>query len=406
MSRVVTSIKTQPRIPGTGLHEWLVSRWFRRIQSGRLIVSFPSGSQATFNGQRPGPQALFAIRDFRLIYRVVASGDIGFAESYMNGEWDTPDLRALLTLGVLNADALSEALGPSWIMKGINRLRHARRANTRQGSRRNIAAHYDLGNEFYRHWLDETMTYSSALFAERDEPLVDAQRRKYLRLARKLDLRPGDRVLEIGCGWGGFAEIAAAEFGCDVVGLTLSKKQAAYARARIARAGLTDKVQIRVQDYREVTGEFDKIVSIEMFEAVGEAYWQTYLGVLKERLKPGGRAGLQVITIDDANFGHYRHNPDFIQRYIFPGGMLPSPRAFEGAVSAAGLNISDAFYFGKCYAETLRRWDRAFQDRWPRIADMAFSRRFQRMWRYYLQYCEVGFDHGQTDVGHFVIEHT
>ncbi len=402
MSRVVISFEQQA--PWAGIHEWLLSRWLRRIQVGRLTVSFPSGAQMTFAGQKPGPQALLAIHDVRFVYRILASGDIGFAESYMAGEWDTPDLRLVLTLGELNASALSGALGQSWIMKGLNRLQHARRANTRKGSRRNIAAHYDLGNDFYRHWLDTTMTYSSALFTAYDEPLVTAQRRKYLRLARKLDLRPGDRVLEIGCGWGGFAEIAAAEFGCHVVGITLSKEQAAYARARMARAGLADKVEIRIQDYREVTDTFDKIVSIEMFEAVGEAYWQTYLGVLKQRLKPGGRAALQVITVDDAKFESYRRNPDFIQRYIFPGGMLPSPRAFEGAVSAVDLTISDSLYFGKSYAETLRRWERAFEAQWPRIAGMGFGERFRRMWRYYLYYCEVGFDLGETDVGHFVIE--
>ncbi len=392
-----SSLWTEPR-------EWLICRWLNRIKAGCLTVEFPSGTRAVFEGAEPGPHASLTIRNLRLVTRLVLSGDIGFAESHMAGEWDTQDLSVLLTLGAVNADAFSIAIAPSPIMRIANRLYHAFRTNTRRGSRRNIAAHYDLGNDFYGQWLDETMTYSSALFATPDENLAAAQRRKYLRLAEQLELSPGDRVLEIGCGWGGFAEIAAAKFGCQVVGLTLSVEQAAYARERMQRAGISDAVEIRIQDYRDVKGQFDKIVSVEMFEAVGEKYWPDYLQILHARLKPQGKAALQIITIDDDNFDQYRSNPDFIQRYIFPGGMLPGPKAFENAVARTPLLIRDAMYFGESYAETLRRWDRDFQHNWPRIASLGFDDRFYRMWRYYFCYCEVGFDTREIDVAHFLLE--
>jgi cyclopropane-fatty-acyl-phospholipid synthase len=331
-------------------------------------------------------------------------GDLGLAESYMSGDWDTKDLAALLRLGNINSSALRQVYIKTWFARTLDRIRHAQRANTPSGSRRNIAAHYNLGNNFYDQWLDPTMSYSSALFNKKNEPMEFAQRRKYLRIAEKLELKSGQRVLEIGCGWGGFAEIAAAEFGCNVVGLTLSTEQAAFARSRMARLKLSKKVDIRLQDYRDVKGRFDKIVSIEMFEAVGEAYWSTYLEVLARCLKPGGQAALQIITIDNDRFTSYRNDPEFIQRYIFPGGMLPSPRALENALTLAKLKITNAFYFGSSYAETLRRWDKAFQAHWPEIKKLGFDERFYRMWRYYFCYCEVGFDEGIIDVGQFVIE--
>ncbi len=382
----------------------LLIRWLRRIEVGQLTVEFPSGHRRTFG--KPGGAACASMRihNLRLVARMIASGDIGLAESYVAGEWDTPDLTALLKLGAANSHVLSDAIEGSWAARVLNRIRHARRANTPRGSRRNIAAHYDLGNAFYRRWLDESMTYSAAIFSYPDEPLGVAQRRKYLRLAQKLDLKPGEQVLEIGCGWGGFAEIAAAEFGCKVVCLTLSREQADFARERMRRAGLDEAVEIRLQDYRDVDGRFDKIVSIEMFEAVGQENWQTYFAVLDRCLKRGGRAALQSITIADSHFEGYRQNPDFIQCYIFPGGMLPSPAAFDAAVSEAGFRLADAFYFGRDYAETLRRWGTAFEANWPEIRKHGFDERFRRLWQYYLSYCEAGFEHGQIDVGQFLIE--
>ena len=386
------------------LAERLVAHWLADLRHGRLTVEFPSGTTRTFGRSDPALQATIRIQDPRLALRVLKSGDLGLVESYIDGGWDTPDLPALLRLGLHNAETLWQTMEGSWASRLFSRLRHARRANTRAGSRRNIAAHYDLGNAFYGHWLDETMSYSSGLFEAADESVPDAQRRKYLRLARALDIRPGDRILEIGCGWGGFAEIAAAELDCTVVGLTLSREQADYARTRMARAGLSERVEIRLQDYRDVEGQFDKIVSIEMFEAVGRENWATYFATLDRCLKPGGRAGLQIITIDDTRFEAYCRTPDFIQRYIFPGGFLPGPAVFAAAAADSGLEIADAFYFGRSYAETLRRWNRAFVEAWPQIATLGFDERFRRLWHYYLCYCEVGFDIGHIDVGQFVLQ--
>jgi cyclopropane-fatty-acyl-phospholipid synthase len=386
--------------------ERLLANLVRGIRFGGVAIAFPSGYQVRFEGEHPGPRAVVEIRNTRLLFRVLASGYFGFVEGYLEGEWDTPDLTALQTFGMLNAEALAATYRPSFATTLFNRFHHARRGNTRRGARRNIAAHYDLGNAFFGAWLDETMTYSSALFADMAESHAEAQRRKYICLARALDLRPAERVLEIGCGWGGFAEIAAGEFGCEVIGITLSAEQAAYAKARMARAGLADRVEIRLQDYRDAAGAFDKIAAIEMFEAVGEKNWRSYFDAVANLLVPGGRAGLQVITISDDAFEYYRHNPDFIQRYIFPGGMLPSPAAFGRAVQDAGLKIADSFYFGKSYAETLRRWDKGFRENWPRLASLGFDERFFRMWRFYLTYCETGFDLERVNVGQFVIEHT
>lgn len=388
-----------------GALERLFAALFGGLRVGKLTVMLPSGFRLRIEGARPGPAAAIEIKSLRPLFRVLASGDLGFAEGYIAGEWDTPDLTTLMTLGMLNADVLAARFESGAAAKLLNRFRHARRANTKRGSRRNIAAHYDLGNAFFGEWLDETMTYSSALFQDMAEPHIDAQRRKYLRLAHALGLRPGDRVLEIGCGWGGFAELAAREFGCEVVGLTLSEEQAAFAKAKVHQAGLADRVEIRLQDYRDVGGTFDKIVSIEMFEAVGAENWRTYFDRLAHLLNPGGKAGLQVITIADEAFETYRRNPDFIQHYIFPGGMLPSPKILEQVSRDAGLKITDTLYFGKSYAESLRRWDKSFTENWSRIAPLGFDERFFRMWRYYFSYCKTGFDFDRVDVGQFVIEH-
>lgn len=384
--------------------ERLLTRMLRPVRKGQLMLTFPSGRQAVVSGPEDGPRCDVTIRSLKLLTRLMRAGELGIAESYMAGEWETDDLSALLRFGIQNETALADACRPSLPVRLTTRLLHALNANTRRGSRRNIAAHYDLGNTFYRLWLDETMTYSAALFDDMDEPLSAAQRRKYHRLAEKLDLSPGERVLEIGCGWGGFAEIAARDYGCNVVCLTLSQEQAAFAEERMAKAGLAGKVEIRVQDYRDVTGSFDKIASIEMFEAVGEAYWPVYLRTLRERLNPGGKAALQVITIDDDTFESYRRTPDFIQRYIFPGGMLPPPGRIADEIGAAGMQLAESFFFGASYAETLRRWDDAFKARWQTIRQFGFDDRFYRMWRYYLRYCEVGFDVGRIDVAHFVVE--
>ncbi|MAH84981.1 MAG: SAM-dependent methyltransferase [Rhodospirillaceae bacterium TMED8] len=387
-----------------GIREWLMKKWLKNIERGCLTLTFPSGAQQDFKGIRDGTHACMHIHNMRVVTRILSSGDLGLAESYMAGEWETPDLSALLTLGSINTVALKSIFGLSSAAQVLSRTKHAWRANSRRGSRRNIAAHYDLGNAFYQIWLDESMTYSSAIFNNPNEAMDTAQRRKYLRIAQRLDLKPGDQILEVGCGWGGFAEIAAAEFGCHVVGLTLSREQASYARQRMIRRGIADRVDIRLQDYRDTAETFDKIVSIEMFEAVGEKYWPTFFQTLNKRLKLNGRAALQIITIDDCKFDFYKRNPDFIQKYIFPGGMLPSLKAFSKALKRGGFGIEETFSFGTSYSETLRRWDQNFRAQWPEIEKLGFDKKFYRMWHYYLRYCEVGFDDGTIDVGQFIIK--
>lgn len=384
---------------------WLLHSWFGSLKFGHILVTLPSGHRVEFNGEKEGPKANLKIDNFRLVNKLIASGDLGLAESYIAGEWSTSNLAGLLRLGLKNWEVLEGAVEKSRLLGILDRFRHAYRANTKRGSRRNIAAHYDLGNEFYSAWLDPTMTYSSGLFETMNEPLEDAQRQKYFRLAQQLNLQPEDRVLEIGCGWGGFAEIAVKEFGCRVVALTLSEEQARFARDRFSVTGLDSRVEIRLQDYRDVDGQFDKIVSIEMFEAVGEKYWPVYFDKIFSLLSSGGLAALQIITMEESRFKTYRRNPDFIQRYIFPGGMLPSFEALQETIENAGLKITNHFAFGASYAETLRRWDTEFQANWAKIEKMNFDARFFRMWRYYLCYCQVGFEMGQIDVSQLTITH-
>ena len=404
-TRIHPTIKTPVKPIRLAPLERLMTRWFDQIEKGLLTIEFPSGHKQIFSQGEVNPNAVLQIQDPKLILRMLFAGDLGLAESYLREEWDTPNLSALLTVGAINLTALSDALESGWISKIKGRLRHALRANTRRGSRQNIAAHYDLGNSFYQPWLDPTMTYSSALFEDLNEPLEIAQNRKYLRLAEILDIQPGDRVLEIGCGWGGFAEFAASKYECKIIGLTLSKEQAEYSRARMEKAGLAGQVDIRLQDYRDVDGNFDKIVSIEMFEAVGISHWPVYFETLQKRLKPGGRAAVQTITIEDERFDAYRQTPDFIQHYIFPGGVLPSPEKFTENAAKQKLSITNEHFFGPSYAETLRRWATAFLDAWPSIECLGFDERFRRMWLYYLCYSEVGFETRKIDVAQFTIQH-
>lgn len=370
-----------------------------RIQLGQLDLITPDGRLHAFVGAGAGPQAMLRIHDWRVFETVLRAGDIGFAESYIEGRWDTPDLARLLAVVAINHAALESAIYGRWWGALFYRVRHLLRANTRGQAKRNIQAHYDLGNAFYGLWLDTTMTYSAAQFEGRmDRTLEEAQITKYERILENLDVQPGQTVLEIGCGWGGFAEYAIRTRDCRVHGVTLSKEQLAYARERLERAGLADRATIELRDYREVRGEFDHVVSIEMFEAVGEQYWPSFFRTVRDRLKQGRRALIQTISIADELFPRYRTGTDFIQQYIFPGGMLPSEEVFRDRASQQGLLVGDTFRFRLDYAETVRRWRQRFNARLAELHALGFDERFVRTWNFYLAYCEAGFRAGTIDV--------
>ena len=380
-------------------------RLLTRMQLGRLSVTLPGGASLDF-GAAPEAQPRAAIRLHRwhACAAVLKSGDIGFAESFIAGDWSTPDLPALLRLLIANRNAFEAVFYGSWWGSLLHRARHLVNRNSRRGSKKNIHAHYDLGNEFYRLWLDPTMNYSSAWFeGGRGGDLVTAQHAKVRRALAECGTRPGDRVLEIGCGWGALAEAAARDFGATVTGVTLSREQLAWGQRRLADAGLPG--ELRYQDYRDIDdGPFDAIVSIEMFEAVGREYWPQFFATLNAQLKPGGKACVQSITIRDDLFERYVRSTDFIQQYIFPGGLLPSPQAFRAAAAAAGLRIVGELDFGLDYAETLRRWRTGFLGAEGRVRRLGFDARFMRIWEFYLGYCEAAFDTGNTSVMQFTLE--
>lgn len=383
----------------------LALQFARLIRAGKLNLVLPDGSTHFFEGAEPGPSATIMVRDAKMVAKLAFGGSLGLCEGYLDGMWDSPNVTDVLRLGTANEQAFDAMLrGKPWA-RFASWMMHKLRPNTRNGSRKNIAEHYDLGNDFYAEWLDGSMTYSSALFTKGENDLQAAQLEKYRRLCRTLEIKPGMTVLEIGCGWGGFAEVAASEFGAIVTGITLSTEQLAFAQERMKKSGLTDKVTLKLEDYRDTKGQFDRIASIEMFEAVGEEYWPVYFQTVRDRLTPGGKAGIQVITIADRFFADYRKTADFIQRYVFPGGMLPSPTRLREEVARAGLNLTDSFWFGRDYAETLARWQASFQAAWDKITGLSaqYDERFKRLWEFYLGYCEVGFDAGWTDVGQIVI---
>jgi len=373
----------------------------RKISDGELVLRFANGAEHAIRSLRPGPTAIIEFARARALPRILFGGALGLAESYMHGEWSSPDLPSVIAFGARNMNRLGGQLREIHPLRAIHAIKHRLRPNTRTGSRRNIAAHYDLGNAFYEQWLDPSMTYSSALFEREGMSLEEAQIAKWRRIAELLDLRPEHHLLEIGCGWGGFAIFAAREFGCRVTALTLSPAQFAHAQKAVAQAGLSDRIEMRLEDYRDVRGQFDRIVSIEMFEAVGEKNWPQFFGALRERLAPDGSAALQIITIPDERFAEYRSSADFIQLYIFPGGMLPCPAALNNAARGAGFAIETARTFAASYAETLKEWRGRFHAQWPSISAQGFDERFRRMWDYYLAYCEGGFRTGAIDVAQF-----
>jgi cyclopropane-fatty-acyl-phospholipid synthase len=366
--------------------------------AGAIAFVLPDGREVRLQGAEPGPDSRLIVRDYRFMNRTLRNGAIGFAEAYLTGEWETPDLSALLEVLASNFGRFERVAVGNPLMTLVNRLQHRLRPNSRAGARQNIHAHYDLGNAFYSRWLDPSMTYSSARFAAAGEPLSEGQNRKYRSLCEGMDLRPGHNVLEIGCGWGGFAEYAAREVGAKVTAITISEEQYRFAKARMFRQGLAERADIRLVDYRDVEGLFDRVASIEMFEAVGERYWPAYFDKVRESLAPDGRAGLQIITIRDELFDEYRRRPDFIQKYIFPGGMLPSEARLRVETERAGLAWAGVTRFGQNYADTLAEWRRRFEGGWDDIRKLGFDERFSKLWRFYLSYCEAGFRTRRTDV--------
>ena len=381
----------------------ILSLLLRNVKFGQIQLALPDGEILTFGRKSPDGPAVLKVHNMAFFNRTLRQGAMGFAESYMDGEWSSPDLAKLLILLNSNMTMLQQSIGKNRFTQWINRIIHILRPNTREGAKRNIHAHYDLGNEFYALWLDATMTYSSALFRDSQQTLRDAQNEKYRALAASTDIGPDDHVLEIGCGWGGFAEFAAREIGCKVTGITISNEQLAFAKNRIAMAGLHDKVDFKFCDYRDLTEKYDRIVSIEMFEAVGESYWPTYFDQVHACLKPGGKAGLQIITIAKERFDSYRKKTDFIQRYIFPGGMLPSPERLDGEFANADLKLVAREDFAADYARTLAEWRHRFLEVWPEVQALGFDARFRNMWEYYLAYCEAGFTTQSIDVSHFAL---
>lgn len=395
---------TRTEIRNTPLLLQALLRKLERLECGSITLQLPDQSSVELHGETPGPHAVMELRrPWAFCRKILLRGDIGFAESYMAGDWDTAHLNDTLMFFAKNEHRFSDANGGTLLNRLAGRLLHAWRRNSLGGSRKNIAAHYDLGNSFYELWLDETMTYSCALFEGESESLSRAQARKYQRVLDKLALPAGSKILEIGCGWGGFASLAA-ERGYSVHGITLSHEQLAWAQRTAGQRGLNSQLQLELKDYRSLQGQYDGIVSIEMLEAVGEDYWPLYFDTVKRCLKPGARAVIQVISIDEAYFEGYRRDPDFIQRYIFPGGMLPTPTGLRHQARRAGLQLCAMDGFGHDYARTLLAWDERFISVRRDIERLGFDERFYRMWRYYLHYCAVGFSSQRIDLQQLVLE--
>ena len=392
---ILTTTQNQTNLPRYFSRVFDIARGMNR---GRIDFVLPDGRVFRAEGKAPGPVAQLDIHNPDIFARLIRDGDLGFSDAYLEEWWSTPDLMAFMDLVHADNDVLFDGFPGMGLVRAFERARFWLRSNSRRQAKKNIAHHYDLGNDFYGLWLDETMTYSSALFETGQESMERAQIAKYAQLVDQMGAKPGDHVLEIGCGWGGFAEYAAKERGLRVTALTISREQFDYARDRIAAAGLSDMVELKLQDYRDETGTYDGIASIEMFEAVGEKYWPVYFNTVRERLKPGANATLQIITVQDKRWEVYRRGVDFVQKHIFPGGMLPSPMALRSEVERAGLKIARSVEFGESYSQTLRRWHDTFNSRWEEISQLGFDDRFRRMWNFYLTSCAATFHSGNCDV--------
>ena len=386
-------------------------RYFSRVfamsqemNNGRVDFILPDGRHFRAEGRNPGPVAELHLHNDDLFARLIREGDLGFCDAYLDGWWSTPDLQAFMDLVHSDNEDIYDGFPGMALLRNYEKLRFWMQRNNRVQARRNISHHYDLGNDFYGLWLDDTMTYSSALFETGQESLEAAQIAKYRQMVDEIGAQPGDHILEIGCGWGGFAEYAAKERGLKVTGLTISEEQFRYAQERIAKAGLSDQVTFKLQDYRDETGTYDGIASIEMFEAVGEKYWPVYFNTVRERLKPGKTATFQIITVADRRWHVYKRGVDFIQKYIFPGGMLPSPSALRAQITRAGLGIVNSIEFGQSYSITLRRWHETFNAQWDQVAELGFDERFRRMWNFYLTSCAATFESTNCDVTQITVK--
>jgi cyclopropane-fatty-acyl-phospholipid synthase len=378
---------------------WVGKHLIGKPRHGAITLHFPNGMSRTFGKPGTGQHPVLHIRNYGVLTKTLRRGTVGFAQSYIDGDLEVEDLTTLFRYFLQNRAVLDSHEGSLYKRAAQDLAYHLSRPNTKEGSRENISEHYDLGNDFYGQWLDPSMTYSSALFTSPDQSLEEAQRQKYRRIAELAGVTPGASVLEIGCGWGGFAETAARDFGASVYGITLSKEQLAYARQRLAAQGLDTLATLKLEDYRDTRGQFDHIASIEMIEAVGEAHWPTYFQAVHDRLKPGGTAAIQAITIDERDFEDYRAGPDFIQRFIFPGGMLLTTTAMREEAERVGLVPGRIETFRHSYARTLKLWAERFEERWAEITKLGYDERFRRKWLYYLSYCEAGFTEGSIDVG-------
>lgn len=369
-----------------------------RLPRGRVDFVFSDGRTFRAEAKAPGYVAVIEVHNTDLFARLVREGDLGFSEAYVDGWWSTPDLMAFMDLVSDDAESVYDGFPGQTLVRSYEKLRFWLQSNSKRQARKNISYHYDLGNEFYGLWLDETMTYSSAKYVSGQEGLEQAQTQKYASMIEEMGVKSGDHVLEIGCGWGGFAEYAAKEHGVRVTGLTISEEQFRFAVDRIENAGISHLVDFKLQDYRDEDGSYDGIASIEMFEAVGEKYWPIYFETVRERLKPGARGTFQIILVQDERWDVYKRGVDFIQKYIFPGGMLPAPTILREHIRNAGLDVTGSVEFGESYSETLRRWYETFNDRWDEISDLGFDDRFRRMWNFYLTSCAGAFRGGICDV--------
>ena len=371
-----------------------------RLSIGELDITFPEGDRHNFKGAQQGPVGHLHIHTQAGLMQIIKKGKLGFCEAYMSGDVTSQNIVDLIEMAALNNRFIEDKFRMSALSWFSAKIAHLRNRNSKEGSRRNISYHYDLGNDFYELWLDKTMTYSSAVFETENAPLTEAQIEKYRRLAEMAEIKDGDHVLEIGCGWGGFAEFAATEYDIHLTCITISQEQFDFACQRMENQGLSERVNIQLIDYRDLKdGSFDKIISIEMFEAVGMDFWAVYFNKLSSLLKPDGKAALQVITIDDAEFDSYLATPDFIQKYIFPGGMLPSMQRLDNPISNAGMKLAKTNDYGLHYAKTLSYWREEFLNKWPIIQEkQGFDKRFKNMWELYLAYCEGGFKSGMIDV--------